>query len=94
MTATRGGTEWLIEANVLYMGNATAAVRSALGQLYSYRHSLYSIDHPPRLMALFSEPIGGAFVAFLESVGVASVWRDQGSWLGSSIAVVEDLAEA
>jgi hypothetical protein len=34
MTATRSGTEWLIEAKVVYMGNATEAVRSALGQLY------------------------------------------------------------
>lgn len=33
----RPGEEWLVEAKVLYMGNATGAVRAALAQVLEYR---------------------------------------------------------
>ncbi len=83
----RPGEEWLVEAKVLYMGDATCAVRAALAQLLMYRFFLYQ-RRQPRLLALFSEPIGDAYVAFLDSHDVASVWRaDDGCWWTSSTAV-------
>jgi MrcB-like, N-terminal domain len=62
MTITGGEQEWQVEAKVIYQGNATSAVREAIGQLLTYRHFLYADAAPPRLLALFSEPIGGAYV--------------------------------
>jgi hypothetical protein len=80
--------EWLVEAKVLYMGDATGAVRAAMAQLLMYR---FFLPHRrcPKLLALFSEPVGDAYVAFLDSHEVASVWRaDDGRWRTSSTAVV------
>jgi hypothetical protein len=88
----RYNREWLIEAKVLYLGNATDAVRAALGQLYAYRHFLYPRGRPPGLVALFSEPVGPAFVSFLETAGVASVWHEAGAWQGSTDALAAGLA--
>jgi hypothetical protein len=88
----RDGMEWLIEAKVLDRGNATDAVRAALGQLYAYRHFLYEKVHP-QLVALFSEPIGEGYVAFLESCDIASVWRDPAGWAGSTAAATDGVAE-
>lgn len=88
----RRSKEWLVEAKVLYQGNATDAVRAALGQLYAYRHFLGPATSA--LLALFSEPIGNAYVRFLETCGVASVWKENTQWLGSAGAVTAGLAEA
>jgi hypothetical protein len=92
LVAWRDGQEWLIEAKVLYLGNATDATRAALGQLYTYRHFLYPPYQPPAPVALFSEPVGQAFVTFLESAGVSSVWYEAGAWLGSPYALAAGLA--
>ena len=92
LVAWRDENEWLIEGKILYLGNATDAVRAALGQLYAYRHFLYPVASPPGLVALFSEPIGAAFVSFLETAGVASVWHEAGAWLGSTRAIAAGLA--
>jgi hypothetical protein len=89
----RDGHEWLVEAKVLYRGNATDAVRAVLGQLFTYRHFLYSDDSPPYLVGLFAEPIGEAYVGFLEDLGIASVWKQAGSWLGSPGARADEIAE-
>jgi hypothetical protein len=89
----RDGDEWLIEAKVLYRGNATDAVRAAVGQLLQYRHFLCHEDALPRLVALFAEPVGGAFVTFLETLGIAVVWKENGVWVGSSIARTDGIAE-
>jgi hypothetical protein len=83
--------EWLVEAKMLYDGNATEAVRAAVGQLLAYRHFLY-IASLPSLLGLFSEPVGSAYVSFLESLSIAAVWRSAGSWAGSSVAVSAGLA--
>jgi hypothetical protein len=88
----RNGLEWLVEAKVLYQGNATDAVRAALGQLYAYRHFLYQ-KIEPQLVALFSEPIGDGYVAFLEACGIASVWKDVHGWTGSTAASACGVAE-
>jgi len=83
--------EWLVEAKMLYHGNATEAVRAAVGQLLSYRYFLYSAS-APSLLALFSEPIGDAYVAFMASLSIAAVWRSVDSWAGSPVAVAAGLA--
>jgi hypothetical protein len=88
----RDGLEWLVEAKVLYQGNATEAVRAALGQLYAYRHFLY-LTSEPQLVALFSEPIGDGYVAFLEACGIASVWKEVHSWMGSPAATAYGIAQ-
>ncbi len=74
--------EWLVEAKVLYQGRAMLAVRDALGQLYDYRHFLYSDDAVLSLVALFSESIGESYVDFLSSCGILAVWREGGDWHG------------
>lgn len=92
LVASWDQNEWLIEAKVLYLGNATEAVRAALGQLYAYRHFLYPSAAQPKMVGLFSEPIGTAFASFLETAEVASVWYETGSWVGSDTAVADGLA--
>jgi hypothetical protein len=89
----REGEEWLVEVKVVYRGNATEAVRAALGQLYTYRHFLYVQPTDVRLLAVFSEPIGGAYAEFLESCAVASVWKANDGWNGSPRAVVGGLVD-
>jgi hypothetical protein len=88
----QGVEEWLIEAKVLYHGNATHAVRAALGQLFTYRYELYDGKPPPRLVALFTESVGDRYVAFLNTCGIDSVWWDEAKWAGSSGAVADGLA--
>ena len=39
----------------------------------------------------FTEPIGDAYVALLESLGIAAVWKDEGGWAGSSSAASNGL---
>lgn len=88
------GGEWLIEAKMVYDGNATEAVRAAVGQLFDYRHFFYVVPKlpPPSLLGLFSEPVGFAYVEFMESLSIASVWRSGGSWAGSPRAIAASLA--
>ncbi|MFJ2786915.1 MULTISPECIES: MrcB family domain-containing protein [unclassified Streptomyces] len=74
--------EWLVEAKVVRNGNATMAVREALGQLFEYRHFLYQKEPEPFLIGLFSEGIG-AYVPYLEEQGIASIWRSEDGWDGS-----------
>ncbi|MFJ6421740.1 MrcB family domain-containing protein [Streptomyces hydrogenans] len=77
--------EWLVEAKIVRHGNPTVAVREALGQLFEYRHFLYAKQAPPFLVGLFSEEIG-VYVSYLEENGIASVWRSDEGWDGSSRA--------
>lgn len=56
---------YLVEAKVVYRGNATEAVRAAAGQLLTYAYFLYPQDDQPNRVALFSEPVGSAYVDFL-----------------------------
>lgn len=74
--------EWIVEAKIVRNGNATIAVREALGQLYEYRHFLYPQRPRPFLIGLFSEEIG-VYAPYLEEQGITSVWRDEGGWDGS-----------
>jgi hypothetical protein len=89
----RDGQVWLVEAKVLYQSNATHAVRGAVGQLFTYSYFLYETLLRPVMVALFSEPIGDAYVAFLESIDVVSVWQDHGTWKGSPSALAHGIVD-
>lgn len=86
------GNEWLTEAKVVYRGNATNAVRAAIGQLLTYRYMIPA--GTTGMLALFSESIGAGYVDLLESLGIPSVWWDAGTWAGSPGAVAAGLAES
>ena len=72
-------------------GNVTAAVRGAIGQLFTYRYFWYPADAQPRLVALFSEPIGNAYAELLSQLQIGSVWRDGKGWGGSGPEVGDEL---
>jgi hypothetical protein len=93
LVVRREASEWLIEAEVLRRGNATDAVREAVGQLLSYRYFLCDKDSPPHLVGLFTEPIGEAYVSFLEDLAIAAVWKQDGRWIGSSSARAAGIAD-
>jgi hypothetical protein len=79
------GTETiLIEAKVVYKSNPTDAVRAAVGQLFAYSHFLYGVDKP-KLIALFSEPVGIGYVEFLKTLGIDSIWWEDGVWAGQAL---------
>jgi hypothetical protein len=78
--------EWLVEAKVLYSGNATDAVRAAIGQLMTYRYFLYQCHAPPYLLALFNEPVRDAYSALMESLGIAVTCRDGGDRRSTPLA--------
>ncbi|UCM88801.1 DUF3578 domain-containing protein [Streptomyces marincola] len=82
----RGDAEWLVEAKVVKAGNPTRAVREAVGQLFEYRHFFADRDRPPRLLALFTEDVR-AYVDYLETLGIGSVWKTPEGWSGSRSAV-------
>ncbi|MFJ4843895.1 MrcB family domain-containing protein [Streptomyces sp. NPDC088733] len=86
------GTHWLAEAKFIRRGNATGAVREALGQLATYAFCLYPEDAQPHKMALFSEPIGDVYTRLLEHHGIAAVWRTDEGWAGSPSARAAELA--
>jgi hypothetical protein len=75
------GGEWLIEAEVV-RNNAEPAVREAIGQLYAYRHFYYRVqDRPePILAAMFSGPIGDAFVQLLDTLSIIAIWNEHSDW--------------
>ena len=81
---------------MVYNGNAAEAVRAAIGQLFDYRHFFYVVPKLPlpSLLALFSEPVGIAYVEFMESLSISSVWRSGGSWAGSPRAIAARLTLA
>ncbi|MDQ0385990.1 hypothetical protein J2S54_002810 [Streptomyces sp. DSM 42143] len=91
LVIVRNGTHWLAEAKFIRRGNATGAVREALGQLATYAFCLYPEDAQPHKMALFSEPVGDVYVRLLEHHGIAAVWRTDEGWAGSPSAVAAGL---
>lgn len=76
----------IVEAKVLYKGDAATAVRGAVGQLFDYRYHLFSDGEPPLLLGLFSESIGDDFVQFLASLSIGAVWFSHDGWESSSLA--------
>ncbi len=91
LTLLKYGDEWLVEAKVVYRGNATNAVRDAIGQLLQYRHFLYASGSAVRLVALFTEPVDDAYVDLLESVGIMTVWKATGGWQANAVAKSDGL---
>ncbi|MFI2718830.1 MrcB family domain-containing protein [Streptomyces collinus] len=87
---------WLVEGKTVKRGNATQAVREAVGQLYEYSYYWHEkrSEPKPHLVALFTEDIGH-YAEYLEERGIASIWRiEGGGWAGSPTAVSWDLAAA
>ncbi len=75
---------WLVEAKTTG-GGTESAVRDAIGQLLAYRHFLYRSRGlaDPHLLALFDQPIGGAFEELLASLEINVVWWGGDEWYGS-----------
>lgn len=94
LTLEAAGQNWLVEAKVVYNGNAAQAVRAAIGQLMEYAHVLYEREERPRLMGLFTEPIGEMYVELLEGLNIASVWKNEDGWQGSRTASAGSLISA
>lgn len=94
VVALKDGEHWLIEAKVVRRGNASYAVREAIGQLATYSYLLYPSEEQPRRMALFSEYIGDVYVRLLEHYGISAVWPEADGWRGSPGAVAAGLSEA
>lgn len=92
MVVIKDGTHWLVEAKFIRRGDATGAVREALGQLATYAFCLYPQDSQPQKLALFSEPVGDLYTRLLEHHGIASVWPTDEGWAGSSSALAAGLA--
>jgi hypothetical protein len=83
LTLRRDGTEWLVEAKVIYRGNATDAVRSAIGQLLTYQHFHYPSTTQPRLLALFDGHVGDAYSELLDTLQMAAIWQTGHGWSGN-----------
>jgi hypothetical protein len=84
----KNGESILIEAKMVYHHDSRNAVRSVIGQLFDYRHFIYTSNErkAPKLIALFSEPIGEAYVSFLEIQGIGSICFEPGDWVLSPLA--------
>jgi hypothetical protein len=92
----RDREHWLIEAKTVTT-NAEDAVRAAIGQLFAYRHFYYRArnEADPRLVALFSEPVGDAFVGLLTSLDIEAIWHLGGDrWAGLAPAHESSLLRA
>jgi hypothetical protein len=88
-TLTHDVARVVVEAKVVRRGNATNAVREAIGQLFTYQLLLVEAEERERtpLAAVFSEQIGDAYVGLLdERLGIAAVWAEGSSWRGSRSA--------
>ncbi|MFC9878615.1 MrcB family domain-containing protein [Streptomyces libani] len=90
-----GDAEWLVEAKAVKKGNATQAVREAVGQLLEYRYFWYLQKGQPKphLLGLFSESIG-AYASYLEAHGIGAIWRTSDGWAGSASAIEWGMADA
>jgi hypothetical protein len=79
--------EWVVEYKVVYGEDVTGATRDALSQLKEYRYFLYPSEEQVGLLAVFSRPIGGPRIEWLNSEGVAVTWFEDETWRGCPLAV-------
>lgn len=86
--------EWIGEYKVVYGANVARASREALSQLKEYQFFRSGTADTLPLLAVFSAPITERRVRWLNSEGVAVVWREQDDWLGCPIAIREGLASS
>lgn len=93
MTADGDGQTWLIEVKVVYNGNGANATREAFAQLFMYQAIWHPDDPSVRKLAVFSESVGDWNVGFLQTHGIASVWKDSDGWAGSAQAVAAGLTD-
>lgn len=94
LTASKGTEYWLIEVKMVRGRNGQQASREAVAQLLEYRRFCYpqELRSTVRMLAVFSESIGQAFVEHLETLEIASVWMAGGTrWTGSPSAVAAGL---
>lgn len=91
---SRVGETVLVEVKMVYGGRITAAVREALAQLIAYRYFFYQSPGLPGLLAVFSEDPGSDNRGLLQSIGIASVWREGSGWNGCSEASIAGLVPA
>jgi hypothetical protein len=82
MELSRGTETWLVEVKMIYGARVTAAVREALAQLLSYRYVHYRNAPQPDLLAVFSKEPDAENIGLLQSIGIASIWRDGSKWGG------------
>ena len=71
---------WIVEAKVLYHGDARSAARDALSQLLDYRYFLHDNDSAVGMVALFSEEVGEGYRGLLCASGVESVCKMPGKY--------------
>jgi len=97
--AAEGSVAWtnaiMFEAKVVRRGNATQAVREAIGQLATYPFVVIPEEARGtiRTAALFSESVGDLWVGVLErELGIATVWWEDGHWMGGDLAQSMGLA--
>ena len=86
----------MFEAKVVRRGNATAAVREAIGQLHTYPALVVPKEDRPglRRAALFSEYVGELWQELLEhELGIAVVWWTGDAWAGGTLARQWSLAD-
>jgi hypothetical protein len=65
-----------------------------LAQLIAYRYFFYQSPRLPGLLAVFSENPGSDSRGLLQSIGIASVWREGSGWNGCSEALAAGLVPA
>lgn len=85
LTFRCGDMEWLVEAKIV-RDHAAQAVREAIGQLLEYEFLIYKDRKPPQKLALFSEPVGDAYISLLTSLQIAAIWKSNGKWIASTLA--------
>jgi hypothetical protein len=90
LTLHRASKEWLVEAKIV-RPNVPTACRDALGQLNDYRYFLHAKDADVRLLALFDTDIGDAYLQFMNTMGIAVIWRSGDGWSGCPIASTSGL---
>jgi hypothetical protein len=89
-TDTSGATETVIvEVKQVRLGDIVGAVRSAIGQLFTYRFQLFQPQVRPtiRLVAAFSEDVGSDLRQLLtDELGIAVLWLEDRRWQGCPAA--------
>jgi len=79
------GPDCLVEVKVFPTGRPLKGTRECIGQLFEYRHFFGTPD--VLLVAALSENPGDAYVDLNTSLGIATVWPDQGDrWSGCHLA--------
>ena len=93
LTLESGGLETLVEAKVLHHQHPSVGIRESIGQLFEYRRFLRPDAPETPLVAVYNERPSDAFIDLLEGLGIASCWKIDSGFDGSSTAVDLGLVE-